>query len=200
MIRLFLACFLLLASVAFPLDHLYSVRAGLGMSNLIGSDAPKGVKMGLAGSIGAVGAQAFYASGPLWGTELSLNYNQISRDTSVWDDQDGDYTDKVSMDQSFTRLSFGLFLMKSWDFGLNISAGPQVSYLANCIKTVEGKEESCSDSYQIYQLDGQLDAMFFIMEPLAIDVKYVQTLLPSDEDGEEQSLLSTVSIGLYYIF
>lgn len=191
---------LALASFTFSVDHLYALRAGVGASNLIGSDAPKNSKMGFAGSVGAMGAQAFYDNGPMWGTELFLSYNSITLDTTLWDNSTGDYTRSTSFDQAFTRISLGLFLMQAWDFGFSLSAGPQVSYMANCIRDIDNKEYSCSDDYRIYQLDAQFGMMVFVLDPWAFDIKYVQTVLPFDKDGKEQTMLGMLSLGISYLF
>lgn len=191
---------LALISLSFSVDHLYSLRAGFGASNLIGSDAPENSKMGFSGAVGAMGAQAFYDSGPMWGTELKLSLNNITLDTSLWDESSGDYTDNTSFDQSFTRVSLGLFLMQAWDFGMALSAGPQVSYMANCIRTIDGKDFSCVEDYKIYQLDAQFGIMVFAMEPIAVDITYAQTVLPFDKDGESKTMLGSLTLGISYLF
>jgi hypothetical protein len=191
---------LILSPLCFAVDHLYLLRLGGGVSNLIGSDAPKNSKLGVTFTGGAMGAQAFYDGGPMWGTELYLSQNNVSMDTTLWSDATGDYTRKQTFDQSFTRISLGLFLMKAWDFGFSISAGPQVSYLANCIRTIDDKDYSCVDDYRIYQLDAQMDVMVFAMEPFAIDVKYAQTVLPFDRDGKSKTMLGALTLGVSYLF
>ncbi len=190
----------LLSSASFALDHFYAGRAGFGMSGLTGSDVPTGTKRGFAGSLAAIGAESFYPSGPLWGTEISISNFNVKHDTTVFNELTGQDDDSISYGESFGRVGLGLFLMKSWDLGVAISTGPQISYLGTCSRDIQAKSTSCLDDYKIFQFDAQVSLMVFIVEPLAIDLKYVQTLLPFDKNGEKQILHNYASLGLFYVF
>ena len=186
---------------SFALDHFWGARAGFGISGFIGSDSPEDAKTGYAWSLSAIGAQAFYPNGPLWGTEISYSMLNMSVDTVLWNDNSGYFDDTSSYNQSFGRISLGLFLMKNWDFGMNFYAGPQVSYLLSCTKSFyDDGDIACSDDYKTFQLDAQMTFMLFIADPFAIDFKYVQTLMPFDKKGEKHILSAFGSIGVLYEF
>ena len=182
------------------MEHLYAVRGAGGLSGLVGSDVPKGSRYGLAWGGGVIGAQSFYPSGPLWGTELSFTSQTVGRDTVLWRESTGRFDDSTRFNQSFGRFSLGLFLMKSWDAGISIYTGPQVTYMSSCTVDVKGQEHSCVDNYQIFQFDAQIDAMFTVLEPISLDVKLVQTVLPFDKARSRKELHRVVTIGLLYAF
>jgi len=200
MIRNLLFITLTFFAQAFSLDHFYAARAAVGASTLIGSAVPSGTEPGFAVSAGVLGAQAFYPSGPLWGTELSYTSSAVSRDTSLWSDATGDYTNKVKFSQRYGHLSLGLFVMKSWDFGLGIYAGPQISYLSNCSNSIGSSSSDCQDAFQMFQVDAQITAMYFFNEQFAADIRYVQTALPMDKNGKVKMFPSLLTLGFLYQF
>jgi len=182
------------------LDHFYALRGGIGFAGMRGKDVPENTKIGLSGSVGAVGATAFYPAGPLWGTDLNLTTLNIKKDTVLWSDATGDYTDSTDYNFSFTHVSIGLFLMKSWDFGLNIYTGPMGSYLVSCVKTVAGSEEQCDDDYQPFQLEAEIGAMQQVSERILVEIRYLQTVLPFDKEMRRHEFTYAAHAGLLFQF
>lgn len=200
MIRNLLLLSLILFAQAFPLDHFYAARAAVGASTLLGSAVPTGTEPGFAFSAGVLGAQAFYPSGPLWGTELSYSSSAVARDTLLWSDATGDYTNKVKFTQRYGHLSLGLFVMKSWDFGLGIYAGPQISYLSNCSNSIGSSSTNCQDAFQMFQVEAQGTFMYSFNEQFAADIRYVQTALPMDKNGTVKMFPGVLTLGFLYQF
>lgn len=90
--------------------------------------------------------------------------------------------------------------MKSWDFGLNISAGPQIGYLLSCTRTTHGKNRSCEDDYQNIQVEVQGDIQYIYGDLVGLDFKWVQSVLPVESKGGRQIFQSLGSIGVSYLF
>jgi hypothetical protein len=199
MIRFF-ALIALLAASSYSLDHLYSFRLAGGVSDYVGSDTPPGSDRNIVYSASIQGAENFYPSGPLWGTELIFTRHGSNRDTLVWNESTGNNDLKATLSENFSRLSFGLYLMKSWDFGLALSTGPLASYMASCSREVGSSNSACDDDYDLFQFDAQITMTVFVMEPFAIDIKYIQTLLPFDKGQKDQYLNRIGTIGVLYVF
>jgi|GEM_PF-2896640 len=197
----FFTLFIVTASLTVSaMDHFYAFRGGLGISGLLGSDVPKNSEIGLSGSIGAVGASAFYPAGPLWGTDLSVSILNVKKDTVLWSNESGDNTDSTQYTLSFGRISMGLFLMKSWDFGLSIYTGPLGSYQFSCSKSWSGESEQCDEEYQPFLMEVEIGMMQQVSERISVELRYLQTVLPFDVKMKRKEYTYAANLGLLFQF
>lgn len=189
-----------LVSSSLAVDQFFAARLGLGLDGFTGKDTKASMTGGMAWAASAFGAQPISDGKNYWGVEAGFMQQRMSSDTITWNDRSGAWDSSSAMDLRFERLDLAFFAGRHFDGDIFLMAGPQLSYLVACTKSYASTQVACDEEYSPFQAEAQVRLMFFIVEPLAIDLKYVQGFLPADANGVLKTFAYTGTIGLLYIF
>ncbi len=196
----FLLIILVFLTESMAVDQFFAVRLGFGIDGFSGKDTKEGMTGGFAWAGSAFGAQPISDGKNYWGVEAGLVQQRMSSDTVVWNNSSGQFDQSAKMDLRFEKLDLAFFAGRHFDGDIFLMAGPQLTYLVGCTKNYASTQVACDEEYSPFQADAQVRLMFFIIEPLAIDFKYVQGFLPADANGTLKSYAYTGTIGLLYLF
>lgn len=192
--------FTLLISNVFAAEQILAARVGLGYNNFLGKDLNAGATGGFSWSVGAFGGQPISDGKNYWGVTTNFSQRFSGGDTTAWNNSSGMYDKAAKYSQHGEYMDLSFVWGRKFFNDFFLFAGPQVSYLVSCSKTINNDSRACDSEFSPFQAEAQAKFMYFLHDSFTLDVKYVQSFLPADSFTQLHIYTYIINAGFSLVF